>query len=520
MLDLITRVYERRPQHYLRFCIAVGFAAFTLLAFPAGAYVAARFEGLSMRQYLTALLALEVAIALAGAAIAFSVRQQIRAIDRWLRGDTTPEATEAARAAVPDAADKVALRIWASTLAAAVPFLVVAFLAPVDRVTFTDVVVLLGGTVITVLYGTLLVWFWADLCIRPINVELAALGAEPVKPRLVRLGLMGRLMIGVFTATSVAGIVVGTTYSDHGAGAGALAAVWAVSVGVGLLSALLLVLLLNAVVIVPIRDLTAAARSVGAGELDTRVIVNSEDDIGTLGQTFNEMVAGLQERDALKLDNVALSSSLQDSRARLVAASDAERRRMERDLHDGAQQHLVMLRLKLGMLLKTVAGQPDACAIAEEATEDLNHALAELRDLAHGMYPTVLESDGLASALSEAARRTALPVTVTSDGAGRYGRELEAAVYFCCLEALQNAAKHAGDGAHVVVALAERGGLLHVEITDDGAGFSSETRAASSGLQNMADRIGALHGELRIQSAPGEGTRVVATVPLRADAGR
>jgi signal transduction histidine kinase len=135
-----------------------------------------------------------------------------------------------------------------------------------------------------------------------------------------------------------------------------------------------------------------------------------------------------------------------------------------------------------------------------------------LRDLAHGIYPPALESDGLRGALNEAARRAAAPVAVASEHVGRYRPELEAAVYFCCLEALQNAAKHAGERAQVRVWVREEGGELRFEVADDGAGFDAVAAAASYGLQNMRDRIGALGGELRVESSPRAGTVVAGRI--------
>jgi signal transduction histidine kinase len=146
--------------------------------------------------------------------------------------------------------------------------------------------------------------------------------------------------------------------------------------------------------------------------------------------------------------------------------------------------------------------------------ESAQRALAELRDLAHGIYPAVLQNDGLPGALAEAAERAAIPATLQCDGAGRYPPELEAAVYFCCLEALQNAAKHAGDGAQAKVELSHRNSALVFAVADDGRGFDATNAPPSAGLQNMTDRIGALGGSLLIDSAPGRGTNVTGTIPL------
>jgi signal transduction histidine kinase len=171
--------------------------------------------------------------------------------------------------------------------------------------------------------------------------------------------------------------------------------------------------------------------------------------------------------------------------------------------------------LKLGRVATTVEADPAGARKAlAEIRDDVARALADLRDLAGGLYPQLLESEGLPGALRQAAGRAPIPTTVDSDVAGRYSPELEAAVYFCCVEALQNAGKHAGPAATARIALWPAGDALAFTVSDDGAGFDPTTAARSSGLQNMTDRIGALGGTLDIQSAPGQGTAILGTVPL------
>ncbi len=282
-------------------------------------------------------------------------------------------------------------------------------------------------------------------------------------------------------------------------------------------------------VVGPVRTLTSATARGAAGDLERLVPVTSDDELGVLTTGFNDMVLGLREREALRSDkvelNLALQASLEDlqqraeelraSRTRVVAAADSERRRMERDLHDGAQQQLVLLGLKLGLAARLIGQDPVAAtAIHDELRADLSQALSELRDLAHGIYPTALENQGLPAALQEAVERAAIPTELRCDGAGRYPPELETAVYFCCLEALQNAAKHAGEGARARIGLAEHGRSLVFEVADDGHGFDMAVVGGSAGVQNMTDRIGALGGELTIHAAPGSGTRILGSIPL------
>ena len=236
--------------------------------------------------------------------------------------------------------------------------------------------------------------------------------------------------------------------------------------------------------------------------------ITSADELAVLGRAVNEMTERLAAHDA----------EMRASRARIVTASDEARRNVERDLHDGAQQYLVLLQLRLGQARRILEIDPDQAASAiDEASADLAHALAELSDLAHGIYPAVLESDGLPGALQAAAERSSMPVTVETDGVGRYAQELEAAIYFCCLEALQNAAKHAGEGAKATVRLSQSDGQVRFEVGDDGRGYDAAVMGPSTGLQNMADRIGALGGELEIESAQGVGTTVRGAVPFEVE---
>jgi signal transduction histidine kinase len=205
-----------------------------------------------------------------------------------------------------------------------------------------------------------------------------------------------------------------------------------------------------------------------------------------------------------------------------VAAADAERRKIERNLHDGAQQHLVALAVTVRLAQQQAETDPQqAKDLLQQLGHDLQDAVQELRDLAHGIYPPVLMDRGLVAALESAATRASLPVEIATDGeVGRFPQEVEAAVYFCCLEALQNAGKHAGEGAAAIVTIrrtADAGGLeaLTFTVADDGAGFDpAGTAGRGHGFVNMGDRLGAIGGTIDVDSAPGNGTRVSGTVPI------
>ena len=241
----------------------------------------------------------------------------------------------------------------------------------------------------------------------------------------------------------------------------------------------------------------------------------------TLEELATELGSALRKQrldTALHESMAQLRKQAQDlraSRARIVAAADAERRRIERDLHDGAQQYLVAIAVKAGLAQQLADREPSRSrALLEELARDTQSALDELRNLAHGIYPPLLSSDGLGVALATACRRAPLPTELDAVNLRRYAPDLEAAVYFCCLEALQNAAKYAGSGATARVALWEEAGGLLFEVGDDGAGFDVSLSKSGAGLTNMSDRLGAVGGRLSIESEPGVGTRVRGAIPL------
>jgi len=250
-------------------------------------------------------------------------------------------------------------------------------------------------------------------------------------------------------------------------------------------------------------------RGVRTDFLQRRVIEDQRAELAVHNVQLDSALQASLEEVRRKADD------LQRSRARIVTAADAERRRIERNLHDGAQQHLAALAVQLRLATTLADHDIDkAKALLDELHQQVQETSQELRSLAHGIYPPLLMDQGLAVALSAAARRSTLPATVEIDSLGRYPTEVEATVYFCCLEALQNAGKHAGEGATVTIRVGEDAGGLAFEVVDDGAGFNSQRRGLGAGFLNMSDRLGALGGSLHVESAPGLGTRVAGALPL------
>jgi signal transduction histidine kinase len=233
-----------------------------------------------------------------------------------------------------------------------------------------------------------------------------------------------------------------------------------------------------------------------------------------------KLMADLASGAGLVLRNVRLTEELlerlkelQASRTRIVAAQDEERRRLERNLHDGAQQQLVALQVRLSLAERLAE---EDCRVKDQLgalKAEAGEALENLRDLARGIYPPLLADQGLQAALSSQARKATFPVTVEADHLSRYPQDQEAAVYFCVLEALQNVAKYAG-ATSAVIRLSEAEGQLTFTVIDDGTGFDTSTTSYGTGLQGMADRLAAQGGKLEVRSKPGEGTSVTGRVPV------
>lgn len=223
----------------------------------------------------------------------------------------------------------------------------------------------------------------------------------------------------------------------------------------------------------------------------------------------------LEERERHEDELRALLTDLRAAQRRVAEAGDAERRRVERDLHDGAQQRLMAIRLELGLVRELLDHDPRAAGQKlDELHHELDAAVEQLRELAHGLCPPLLASDGLYAALVSVARRSAIPVRVDGDATSRAPRPIESAAYFCCLEALQNSTKHAGPGAHVSIHVNVAEEALQFLVCDDGAGFDADAVRPGFGLVNLRDRIDALGGHVEVTSAPGRGTTVEGHIPL------
>jgi len=269
-----------------------------------------------------------------------------------------------------------------------------------------------------------------------------------------------------------------------------------------------------------LRQAAFAGERVGTEHVEP--VVFQGEDVGALAVSFpandpmdaqrQQLIANLASQAGPVVRNVRLIEELRASRQRLVAAQDEERRKIERNLHDGVQQQLVALNVQLGLLARVAEADPaKAVEMAMMLQTRSTEALDDLRDLARGIYPPLLADKGLVAALEAQARKAAVPTTVLSEQIDRYPQDIESAVYFCVLEALNNVAKYA-QASTAVIELAQHDGDLRFVVRDDGVGFDTSATAYGTGLQGMADRMDAIGGSLSVTSAPGYGTTITGSI--------
>ena len=492
-------MYERLGARIWFVCLAGG-ASLGLLTIALTLDVGGRYMGLSFRQGLSffALWA-PICVALLGLGLVPS-RRQIRTILSWSGTGRTPANAPAVWHAVVRNPMLVARATVVVSLAippAAIDFVVR------QHLHWWAVFPLIVAVAAALAGVSVLVAFAADLIVRPMLDQVASHLPADFEPPGDGMRLLTKAVAPLPIVAFFAAILVGAYANLSTNGTLRLMIVLGIALAT-IAVASVIFLIISSSVLAPVHHLTAATRAVRDGDITATVPLVSGDELGALSYSFNQMLAELRRH----------TDELRSSRQRIVAAADAERRRAERDLHDGAQQQLLLVQLKLGLLGRAVGDDAASAATVGRLRAGVDEALAELRDLARGIYPALLENEGLPGALTELAARAPMPVRVELDDAGRYPHELEAAVYFCCVESLHNAARYAGEKASAAVRLAAGMGTLRFAVEDDGCGFEVAEVRSSAGLQNMIDRIGALGGELRVRSEPGGGTRVGGEVPL------
>jgi signal transduction histidine kinase len=244
------------------------------------------------------------------------------------------------------------------------------------------------------------------------------------------------------------------------------------------------------------------------GALSVRMPANDP-----MNPTKDRLIRDLAAQAGLVLRNAGLIEDLKASRQRIVTAQDERAKKLERNIHDGAQQQLVALAVKQRLAASLIGKDDDrARALQEELQAETTQALEDLRDLARGIYPPLLADKGLEAAIESQIRKSSVPVAIESEGIGRYAAETESAVYFSVLESLQNVAKYA-EASRATVRMSQVNGTLSFEVEDDGRGFDPAVTGHGSGLQGIADRVAALGGAVEFRSAPGAGTTITGRIP-------
>jgi signal transduction histidine kinase len=371
-------------------------------------------------------------------------------------------------------------------------------------------VLLVGIACIVVAGGVGL--FGAQLATRPILSDIEdRLDPHPTPHAGASVRLRLLVAVPAFTVmTAGGGVLIGAAPgTDHGT----LLLGLAIAVAASVVIAVPVTMLLAHSLLHPLDEIVAATERLQKGDFTKTVPELAADEYGKLARSLNDAMKGLAERQQLSAENEKLLADVRASRARIVAASDAERRRVERNIHDGAQQRLVALALDLRMIedLAATEHSGELESRVRAAGENLRDALEELRELAQGLHPSVLSTDGLAPALAQLA--AVAPLAVSLDvPEQRFAEEIESTLYFVASEALANVAKYAR-ASRAEVTVEAQGRQVAIEIVDDGVGGADP--GSGSGLAGLDDRVAALGGHVAVESPPGQGTRVTAKLPLQ-----
>ncbi|MDT4942190.1 MAG: hypothetical protein QOJ34_2279, partial [Pseudonocardiales bacterium] len=347
-----------------------------------------------------------------------------------------------------------------------------------------------------------LLYYLTELTLGPAREDVATWLPVDFTPA-ARRGRLGIKLTAAYPPAALFSAMFVATYTNVSASPTMrLAVIFAITAAAVGLSTVI-VFFASRVILFPLDDLKGAMGRVRRGDYETPIPVVSSDELGDLAQTFNSMLAGLREREDMR-------EELRASRARIVAASDAERKRIERNIHDGAQQQLVALAVKL-RLLEDVAADPAAVRESLKTIQDrLGGALEELRELARGLHPSVLTTDGLQPALAHLAEHSAVPVDVDAPDR-RFPELVESTAYYVASEALANVGKYAS-ATRAGIQVAAVNGSLVLTVSDDGIGGAHAE--PGSGLAGLKDRVEAVDGRLTVISPAGQGTQLVAELPL------
>jgi signal transduction histidine kinase len=503
---LLERIYRRLGVWVLAANIVVTFSALVPLSVVAVVFLA-RMEALSSADAMKMFAASALMLICVGSAATLGALRSARPLTAWLAGPRDATGAEAAW--------RVALRVpeisgrWSAACFLPLTPPHVLALAMIGSIDFAGAVAIAVVDLFALVVAATGAMSLGQLATRPLVEDVARSVRGPaVRPDGFGMRTKFLLLIPASLVTATAlGVFLA---AEPGSGAGHTLPDLAIAIPAIIVFAVPVALLVAYSTIQPLEDVLRATERLKRGDFSTRVPELSADEAGTLARSFNQAMVGLAERERLSHENENLLEEVRASRARIVAASDAERRRVERNIHDGAQQQLVALALKLRALEERVGGDEQSRAAVAEAGDRLKSALQELRELARGLHPSILTTDGLPPALEQLAARAPLPVAISAPEE-RFSEAIESTAYFVVCEALANVDKYA-QATCAQVAVERRNGRLVVEISDDGVGGAHAE--LGSGLAGLADRVAALDGRLTVESPNGQGTKIVAELPL------
>lgn len=497
---LFSWAYRRFRRRYVETWLTVSGCGIVFVAWPAQFWTLYPLWGPGPENGRAFALTMVAGVAATGALMPWTARGPFRPVVRFLRGEPVDPA--AVWQAAVRRSPRVSVVCTATYCTAGnVPFLL---LVGVPR-EFTLLDYLTGwlvASLITATAGFFFVLIW-EVAFRPVLREIQPLLPHDFDPdkswlTLGRRSALASASAMAYTGAAVASLVAATDARDR-----TLAIAVFATIGSALSFGGLITALVSHSIFTRVADLHQALVRIGDREVGVRVAVRAGDELDDAAVSLNRMAERIEEDEAI----------LRASRARLASAADGERQRMERDLRRRVLVRLQRIGADVGEVQREVVDLPDLHRLCGRVRESVAQAEVEIQRLARGVYPQELTEAGLEAALVSAAERMAMPTEVRSAGVGRFDPAGESSVYFCCNEALQNAAKHAGAGATAVVRLARFDGRVDFEVTDTGYGFRVDGRGR--GLQNMRDRIRAAGGDLTIVSAAdGRGTRVTGWVPV------
>jgi len=435
----------------------------------------------------------------------FVVYRLARPLSTWLEGGRDPATVAVAwRKALSLPSDTVRWNVGIFVVTA--PAAILLGLSAVVPVSLDDalaILFLLLLALIAAIGGGL---FTGQLAMRPVVRDIADSVDRPLS-LAGGISVRRKLLLAVpsLLAVTAGGAIAASLAPGSQAGDALGEMVFGVALALGLAGPIAVWLAYST--LEPLDDLMRATERLKQGDLTARVPALSADEHGALARSFNEAMERLQR---FAEENERLLEEARASRGRIVSAGDAERRRVERNLHDGAQQRLVAVALQLQLLEESADSNPGLREMAGNASDELRTALDDLRELARGLHPQVLSTGGLGPALEQLAERAPVPVKVSAPP-DRYPDPIESTAYFVASEALANVAKYA-QAKRAEVSAERRNGNLVLAITDDGVGGADA--ASGSGLTGLDDRVAALDGRLRVESPAGEGTTVTVELPL------